>query len=47
MEAALQQSACPGYIADHGIPLWRAGPDAVENVQWQSTTEAKAKDRIE
>ena len=38
---------CPGYVADHVIPLRRGGADAVENMQWQSKEEAKTKDRIE
>jgi hypothetical protein len=38
---------CPGYIIDHVIALKRGGPDAPSNMQWQTTAEAKAKDRIE
>lgn len=38
---------CPGYIADHIIPLRRGGPDAIENMQWQQREEAAAKDRAE
>ena len=38
---------CPGYIANHVIPLQRGGRDAVENVQWQSLDQARAKDRTE
>jgi hypothetical protein len=29
------------------VPLKRGGADSPENMQWQSTAEAKAKDRIE
>lgn len=39
--------ACPGYVIDHVIPLYRGGPDAPANMQWQSQQEAKAKDKIE
>jgi hypothetical protein len=39
--------ACPGYVIDHRVPLKRGGPDAPENMQWQSTAAAKAKDRTE
>jgi hypothetical protein len=39
--------ACPGYVVDHVTPLKRGGPDAPSNMQWQTTAEAKAKDRVE
>ena len=39
--------ACKGYVIDHKVPLKRGGADAPGNMQWQSTAEAKAKDRIE
>jgi hypothetical protein len=38
---------CPGYWRDHIVPLACGGPDAVENMQWQTIAEAKAKDRWE
>jgi hypothetical protein len=38
---------CPGYVIDHVVPLKRGGPDAPSNMQWQTTAEAKAKDRVE
>lgn len=38
---------CPGYIKDHIIPLCAGGPDAVQNMAWQSLAESKAKDRKE
>src|SRR5260221_14767049 len=38
---------CPGYVVDHVKPLKRGGADAPSNMQWQTTAEAKAKDRIE
>jgi hypothetical protein len=39
--------ACPGYIKDHIVPLDCGGPDAVSNMQWQTTAAAKAKDKWE
>lgn len=39
--------ACPGYVIDHVTPLKRGGADAPSNMQWQTTAEAKAKDRWE
>ena len=39
--------ACPGYQKDHINPLACGGPDAVSNMQWQTVTAAKAKDRWE
>jgi hypothetical protein len=38
---------CPGYIKDHFVPLACGGPDSVANTQWQTTAEAKAKDKWE
>jgi hypothetical protein len=38
---------CPGYIVDHVKPLECGGPDAPSNMQWQTTADAKAKDRTE
>ena len=43
----LSYGACPGYIRDHIIPLACNGPDAVENLQWQTIPDAKAKDKWE
>jgi hypothetical protein len=39
--------SCPGYVIDHIQPLKRDGADASSNMQWQTKTAAKAKDRIE
>ena len=36
---------CPGWIADHKIPLCMDGPDHPDNFQWITVTEAKVKDR--
>jgi hypothetical protein len=38
---------CPGYVKDHIKPLACGGADAVENLQWQTAADAKAKDRWE
>lgn len=38
---------CPGYVIDHVVPLACGGPDSPGNLQWQTTTEARAKDRWE
>jgi hypothetical protein len=37
----------PGYVVDHIQPLCHGGPDAPSNMQWQSRSEAKAKDKLE
>jgi hypothetical protein len=39
--------ACPGYVIDHVVSLKRGGADAPSNMQWQTTAEAKTKDRWE
>lgn len=39
--------ACPGYVIDHVKPLKRGGADDPSNMQWQTTAEAKAKDKTE
>ena len=36
-----------GYVVHHVVPLKRGGADKPENMQWQKTDAAKAKDRIE
>lgn len=38
---------CPGYIIDHITPLACRGADAPSNMQWQTVSDAKAKDRWE
>jgi hypothetical protein len=49
--AFMKQSGYPGgrrgYVVDHIIPLACGGPDAPTNMQWQTTAEAKAKDKVE
>lgn len=37
----------PGHVVDHIKPLACGGADAPSNMQWQTTAEAKAKDRVE
>jgi hypothetical protein len=39
--------ACPGYVVDHVKALKRGGADRPSNMQWQTTAQAKAKDRRE
>jgi hypothetical protein len=39
--------ACPGYVRDHVVPLCKGGADSADNMQWQSTAAAKAKDKTE
>ena len=41
------KGSCPGYIIDHIKPLACGGLDAASNMQWQTTAEAKAKDKWE
>src|SRR4051794_10508918 len=38
---------CPGYVVDHKKALKRGGADSATNMQWQTTKDAKAKDRVE
>jgi hypothetical protein len=37
----------PGYVVDHIYPLACGGADAPSNMQWQTTADAKAKDKVE
>ena len=43
----LSKGRCPGYVIDHVNPLECGGADAPFNMQWQTISEGKAKDRIE
>jgi hypothetical protein len=38
---------CTGYVIDHIDPLKSGGADAPSNMQWQTSSEAKAKDKVE
>lgn len=38
---------CPGYVVDHVNPLECGGADDPSNMQWQTTENAKAKDKTE
>ena len=43
-----RQDLCfKGYVIDHVVPLKRGGADSPGNMQWQSLSSARAKDRIE
>ena len=39
--------ACPGYVVDHVTALKHGGADGPSNMQWETKTDAKAKDRWE
>jgi hypothetical protein len=39
--------ACPGYVVDHVKALKHGGADAPSNMQWQTTIDAKSKDKWE
>lgn len=43
----LRRLPCPGYVIDHIKALACGGADAVENLQWQTREDAKAKDKWE
>lgn len=43
----LIKGKCPGYVIDHIIALKRGGSDSPDNMQWQTTADAKAKDKWE
>jgi hypothetical protein len=43
----LTSGRCPGYVKDHIVPLACGGPDAPSNMQWQTTRDARAKDKLE
>lgn len=42
-----RRGPCPGYVVDHVQPLCAGGADAPHNMQWQTTADAKVKDRAE
>lgn len=41
------RGACPGWVIDHITALACGGPDKPANMQWQTTADAKAKDKWE
>ena len=43
----LHKGRCPGYVIDHINPLACSGADSPENMQWQTISDAKAKDKWE
>lgn len=43
----LPKGRCSGWVIDHVEPLACGGRDAVENMQWQTVADGKAKDKIE
>ena len=43
----LRYGGCPGHIKDHKQALACNGFDTVNNLQWQTVAEGKAKDRVE
>ncbi|HAF00416.1 MAG TPA: HNH endonuclease [Methylophilaceae bacterium] len=45
--AGTRYGKCEGYVIDHIVPLCAGGADNPANMQWQTVTEAKAKDRLE
>lgn len=42
-----RRGSCPGYVIDHVLPLCAGGPDSIGNLQWQTITDARAKDAVE
>lgn len=42
-----RSGACPGYVVDHVLPLACGGVDHPDNMQWQTKSDAAAKDRLE
>jgi hypothetical protein len=42
----LPTGACPGCRKDHIVPLACGGPDTVQNLQWQTTADAKSQGRM-
>ena len=42
-----RKGPCKGYVIDHIVPLACHGADAPSNMQWQTVSEGKAKDKWE
>lgn len=41
------KTSCPGFVIDHIKPLACGGRDIPSNMQWQTTADAKMKDKYE
>src|SRR3954467_1716482 len=41
------RGSCPGFVIDHVKPLFCGGADSPRNMQWQTLTDARKKDRWE
>lgn len=41
------RGSCPGYVIDHVVPLCAGGADAPSNMQYQTISDGRAKDRVE
>lgn len=39
--------SCPGHVVDHRVPLCLGGDDAPYNMQWQTESDGKEKDKDE
>src|SRR5712692_7627165 len=39
------RGACPGWVVDHIVALKHCGRDTTSNMAWQTTTQARRKDR--
>ena len=42
-----RKGSCPGYIIDHIKAIACGGADSPDNMQWQTKSDAKAKDKWE
>jgi hypothetical protein len=42
-----KSGACPGYVIDHRQALKHGGTDTASNMQWQTSADARIKDRSE
>jgi hypothetical protein len=42
-----RRGPCPGFVVDHVVPLCAGGRDDTDNMRWQATADALAKDAWE